>query len=85
MLHKRKEEDNTNQLWTFEPADPPQMVDSDDEEEDDSKRARLRAWFGSWKGWHDDKKKDILDEEKLHEAHKKIYENEEKKKKSHLR
>lgn len=73
-----------NQLWTLELSDPPRQVDSDDEDEDDSKRARMRAWFGNWKGWGE-RKKEILHEERLHEAHEKVYKDEKKRKKSSLR
>ncbi|CDH57573.1 hypothetical protein RO3G_12634 [Lichtheimia corymbifera JMRC:FSU:9682] len=72
-----------NQLWTLELSDPPRQVDSDDEDEDDSKRARMRAWFGNWKGWGE-RKKEMLHEERLHEAHEKVYKDEKKKKKSTL-
>ena len=44
----------------------------------------MRAWFGNWKGWGD-KKKEVLNEERLKEAHKKVYDDEDKKKKSTLR
>ncbi|CDH57460.1 hypothetical protein RO3G_12634 [Lichtheimia corymbifera JMRC:FSU:9682] len=72
-----------NQLWELELSDPPREVDSDDEDEDDSKRARFRAWFGNWTGWSHNKR-EMLNEEHLTEAHKKVYEDEEKKKKSTL-
>ncbi|KAI9321326.1 hypothetical protein BX666DRAFT_1900932 [Dichotomocladium elegans] len=82
VMYKRKEEveEAANQLWTIELADPPKPVDSDDEEEDDSKRARINAWFGSWWGWGR-KKNEVLDERELEEANKKVYEE---KKKSHF-
>lgn len=71
-----------NQLWTLELADPPKVIDSDEEDEaDDHKCARLRAWFGSWGGWNKSAKDNVLQEKELKEAHKKVYE----KKKSHLR
>ncbi|KAF7728494.1 hypothetical protein EC973_006047 [Apophysomyces ossiformis] len=72
MVYDRKEDKMpANQLWSIEPADPP-LVDTDDEDEDDSKRARLRAWFGQWSGWGD-KKKEVLNERELNEAHEKVY------------
>ncbi|KAI7857780.1 hypothetical protein BDC45DRAFT_500651 [Circinella umbellata] len=90
MIYKRKEypthdgkETVKNQLWELELSDPPRAVDSDDEDEDDSKRVRIKAWFGNWKA-HGSRKKDILSEKDLCEAHKKVYEDEEKKKKSTL-
>ncbi|KAI8145774.1 hypothetical protein BJV82DRAFT_602228 [Fennellomyces sp. T-0311] len=91
MMYKRKKypaeegkkETKKNQLWEIELSDPPRQVDSDDEDEDDSKRARMRAWFGNWKGWGD-KKKEVLNEERLNEAHRKVYDDEQKKKKSTL-
>ncbi|KAI9031791.1 hypothetical protein CLU79DRAFT_730187 [Phycomyces nitens] len=73
MIYKRKPVENaSNQLWSIELSDPPRKVDPDDKSEDDSKRARMRAWFGNWGGWGDHKKA-LLIEEDLHEAHKKIY------------
>ncbi|KAI9254683.1 hypothetical protein BY458DRAFT_520984 [Sporodiniella umbellata] len=82
MIFDRKEspEEGINQLWDIQLADPPKVLDSSDDEEDDSKRARLNAWFGSWFGWGHDKKQRVLQEEELHKAHDKVY----KKKKSHL-
>ncbi|KAI8375985.1 uncharacterized protein BYT42DRAFT_572982 [Radiomyces spectabilis] len=80
MVYKRKPvEQASNQLWTVELADPPKVVDSDDESEDDGKRARFRAWFENWHGWGN-KKKEVLDEKYLDKAHKKVY----KEKKSHV-
>ncbi|KAI8379210.1 uncharacterized protein BYT42DRAFT_568010 [Radiomyces spectabilis] len=80
MVYKRKEEaeEAMNQRWNLELGDP-LKVDDDDDEEDDSKSARLRAWFGSWIGWGD-KKREVLNEQELGEAHKKVY----KEKKSHV-
>jgi hypothetical protein len=73
MIYKRKPlEEATNQLWTIELADPPRMIDSDDEDEDDSKRERMKAWFGNWKGWGH-KKHEVLSERDLEEANKKVY------------
>ncbi|KAI9316975.1 hypothetical protein BX666DRAFT_1857866 [Dichotomocladium elegans] len=89
MIYKRKPvppenpDSIKNQLWTLELSDPPRQVDSDDEDEDDSKRARIRAWFGNWKGWGD-RKKEVLSEDGLHEAHEKVYNDEKKRMKSHL-
>ncbi|KAI9498745.1 hypothetical protein BDB00DRAFT_799332 [Zychaea mexicana] len=90
MIYKRKEypehegkETKKNQLWDIELSDPPRAVDSDDEDEDDSKRARMKAWFGNWKAFGSHKK-EILDEKELTDAHRKVYEDEEKKKKSTL-
>ncbi|KAG0178972.1 hypothetical protein DFQ28_004686 [Apophysomyces sp. BC1034] len=72
MVSERKEDKMpANQLWTIELGDPPK-VDTDDEDEDDGKRARLRAWFGQWSGWGD-KKKEMLNERELNEAHEKVY------------
>lgn len=93
MMYKRKHSDDPekdgkinkkNQLWTVELADPPRQVDSDDEDEDDSKRARMRAWFGNWHGWGKHRH-EALDESGLSEAHEKVYKDEKKKKKSSLR
>ncbi|KAG0170193.1 hypothetical protein DFQ28_002395 [Apophysomyces sp. BC1034] len=73
MIYKRKQfEKAHNQLWDIELGDPPRIDDSEDETEDDGKRARLRAWFGNWKGW-DKRKNDLLNEKDLHQAHKKAY------------
>lgn len=81
IVYKRKDlSDAKNQSWTIELGDPPKAVDEDDEEEDDTKRARFRAWFGSWFGWGHNKN-DMLDERDLTEAHEKVY----KKKKAKLR
>ncbi|KAG1144787.1 hypothetical protein G6F37_006608 [Rhizopus arrhizus] len=82
MIFEKKEnkEEGINQLWDLQLADPPKVLDSSDEDEDDSKRARLSAWFGSWFGWGNDQKQRVLNEEELHKAHEKVY----KKKKSHL-
>lgn len=79
MVYKRKENlaEALNQLWTIELGDPPRPVDSEDEEEDDSKRARFRAWFGSWFGWGDNKR-ELLKEEDLQQAHKKVYKEKKK-------
>jgi hypothetical protein len=81
MIYDRAEspEEALNQLWQLELADPPKVIDSSDEEEDDSKSARLSAWFGSWFG-HGDKKREVLNEDALQTAHKQVYE----KKKHHL-
>ncbi|KAI9263318.1 hypothetical protein BDA99DRAFT_509932 [Phascolomyces articulosus] len=92
MIYKRKQypssedgkETKKNQLWEIELSDPPRAVDSDDEDEDDGKRVRIKAWFGNWKAFGS-RKKEILNEKDLCEAHQKVYENEEKKKKSTLR
>lgn len=84
MIYKKKEnvEDGINQLWDLQLADPPKVLDADEEDEaDDHKCARLRAWFGNWNGWHKDAKDNVLQEKELKEAHEKVY----KKKKSHLR
>ncbi|CAO3641717.1 unnamed protein product [Mucor hiemalis] len=72
VYHKKPVEEALNQLWTVEPADPPRMIDSDDEDEDDSKRERMKAWFGNWKGWGH-KKHEVLAERDLEEANKKVY------------
>ncbi|ORE07943.1 hypothetical protein BCV72DRAFT_261795 [Rhizopus microsporus var. microsporus] len=80
IIHVKKEEDAFNQLWELELADPPKVLDSSDDEEDDSKRARLRAWFGNWLGWKDHDKTRLLKEDELQKAHDKVY----KKKKSKL-
>ncbi|KAG1445616.1 hypothetical protein G6F56_009851 [Rhizopus delemar] len=73
MIYERKEnvEDGINQLWDLQLADPPKVFDSSDDEEDDSKRARLNAWFGSWFGWGHENKQKMLQEEELHKAHEK--------------
>lgn len=84
MLYPKSEkplEEGTNQLWEFQLADPPRILDSSDDEEDDHKCARLRSWFGNWGGWGSDDKDEVLKEKELKEAHKKVYE----KNKSHLR
>jgi hypothetical protein len=73
VYHKKPVEEAKNQHWTIEPADPPRMIDSDDEDEDDSKRERMKAWFGNWKGWGHLKKREILNEKELEEANKKVY------------
>lgn len=73
MVYKKKPvEEAKNQLWTIELADPPRMIDSDDEDEDDGKRERMKAWFGNWKGWGH-KKREVLSEKELEEANKKVY------------
>ncbi|KAG1473175.1 hypothetical protein G6F56_001107 [Rhizopus delemar] len=72
VYHKKPVEEAANQLWSIEPADPPKPVDSDDENEDESKRARLKSWFGSWKGWGH-RRHQVLAESDLEEANKKIY------------
>lgn len=73
MIYKKKPlEEATNQLWTIELADPPRNIDSDDESEDDSKRERIKAWFGRWDGWGH-KKRQVLSEKELEEANKKVY------------
>lgn len=72
VYHKKTVEEAKNQLWTIEPADPPRMIDSDDEDEDDGKRERMKAWFGNWKGWGH-KKREVLNENELEEANKKVY------------
>lgn len=73
MVYKRKPlEEAANQLWTLELADPPRMIDSDDEDEDDSKRERMKSWFGNWKGWGH-KKREVLAEKDLEEANQKVY------------
>ncbi|KAI8994868.1 hypothetical protein BDB01DRAFT_774382 [Pilobolus umbonatus] len=73
IIHSRKPAEKAlNQQWTFELADPPRMLDSDDEDEDDSKRERMKAWFGNWKGWGK-KKNQVLSEKELEEANKKVY------------
>ncbi|CAO3600189.1 unnamed protein product [Absidia cylindrospora] len=80
IVYKRKEgEENVNQRWTVELGDPPKVVDP--EEEEDGKSERLQAWFGNWFGWGD-RKKHILQERELDDAHKKIY-HEKKSKASH--
>ncbi|ORZ08434.1 hypothetical protein BCR42DRAFT_425133 [Absidia repens] len=77
IVYKRKEgEENLNQRWNIELGDPPKVVDP--EEEEDGKGERLQAWFGNWFGWGD-KKKNILEEKELDDAHNKVY----KEKKSH--
>lgn len=82
IVYKRKdgaedgEEQHANQGWSIELGDPPKVVDP--EEEEDGKGERLQAWFGNWFGWGD-RKKDVLKEEELDDAHTKIY----KEKKSH--
>lgn len=85
MIYDKAEvvEEGINQLWDIQLADPPKIFDSssDEDSDDDSKGARLTAWFGSWLGWGDDKKGEVLREKELEKAHKKVYE----KKKSHLR
>lgn len=71
MVYKKKPlEEATNQLWTIELADPPRVVEVDDEE-DDSKRARMKAWFENWK--EDHKKREAIAEADLEEANKKVY------------
>ena len=83
IIYHRSEkplEEGKNQLFDLQLADPPQVLDSSDEE-DDSKSARLRAWFGNWGGWGSSDKQNVLKEKELKEAHKKVYE----KNKSHLR
>lgn len=82
MIYKKAEvlEEGINQLWGLQLADPPKQIDSSDDEDDDNKSARLSAWFGSWWGWGDDDKNDLLREKELEKAHKKVYE----KKKSNL-
>ncbi|KAL7308905.1 hypothetical protein PS15m_011045 [Mucor circinelloides] len=73
MIYKKKPlEEAKNQLWTIELADPPRKIDSDDEDEDDGKRERMKAWFGNWKGWGH-KKREVLSEKELEEANKKVY------------
>ncbi|KAI8891399.1 carbohydrate-binding module family 13 protein [Backusella circina FSU 941] len=71
MIYKKKPlEHASNQLWTIELADPPRVVEVDDEE-DDSKRARLRAWFDNLK--EDHKKREVVAEADLKEANQKVY------------
>lgn len=82
IVFKRKEEDNENQVFLLELGDPPRAVDSDDEDEDDTKRARFKAWFGSWWGWGS-KKNEVLQEKDLDEAHEKVYRQKKKAKFSH--
>jgi hypothetical protein len=82
VYHRKPVEEAINQLWTIELADPPRMIDSDDEDEDDSKRERMKAWFGNWKGWGH-KKHEVLAERDLEEANKKVYK--EKKSKARYR
>ncbi|CAO3625051.1 unnamed protein product [Cunninghamella echinulata] len=77
VVFKRKQENNRNQRWTILLGDPPKVVDP--EEEEDGKSERLQAWFGNWFGWGD-KKKAVLKERELDEAHTKVY----KEKKSHV-
>lgn len=73
MVYEKKPiADAANQLWTIELADPPRMIDSDDEDEDDSKRERMKAWFGNWKGWGH-KKSEVMAEKDLQEANEKVY------------
>ncbi|KAI9276286.1 hypothetical protein BY458DRAFT_472874 [Sporodiniella umbellata] len=72
VYHKKPIEEAVNQLWLVEPADPPSPVDSDDESEDEGKRARLKAWFGNWKGWGH-KRHQVLAQSDLEEANKKVY------------
>lgn len=72
VYHRKPVEEAMNQLWTIELADPPRMIDSDDEDEDDSKRERMKAWFGNWKGWGH-KKHEVLAEKDLKEANEKVY------------
>ncbi|GAN04774.1 hypothetical protein MAM1_0073d04239 [Mucor ambiguus] len=76
MIYKKAEvvEEGINQLWDLQLADPPKQIDSSDDEDDDNKSARLSAWFGSWWGWGDDDKNDLLREKELEKAHKKVYE-----------
>lgn len=82
IYHQAKSpETGLNQLWTFELADPPRILDSSDDEEDDDKCNRLRSWFGNWGGWGKSDKETVLKEKELKAAHEKVYE----KKKSHLR
>ncbi|KAL0073486.1 carbohydrate-binding module family 13 protein [Phycomyces blakesleeanus] len=77
IVYKRKgiSEDSSkkplHQYWSVELGDPPK-IDEDDEEEDESKRARLRSWFGNWSGW-DKRKNGMLVEHDLEEAHEKVY------------
>lgn len=79
MIYRKKPVENAiNQLWTIEPADPPRMIDSDDEDEDDSKRERMKAWFGNWKGWGH-KQREVLAEKDLEEANKKVYKEKKRK------
>ncbi|KAI8329510.1 hypothetical protein BC941DRAFT_442620 [Chlamydoabsidia padenii] len=72
IVYKRKEgpEDTLNQRWSIELGDPPKVIDP--EEEEDGKSERLQAWFGNWFGWGD-KKKHVLHERELNEAHEKVY------------
>ncbi|SAM07608.1 hypothetical protein [Absidia glauca] len=75
IVYKRREEEDPshphlNQKWSIELGDPPKVVDP--EEEEDGKSERLQAWFGNWFGWGD-KKKHILQERELDDAHKKVY------------
>ena len=72
VYHKKPIEEALNQLWTIELADPPRMIDPDDEDEDDSKRERFKSWFGNWKGWGH-KKEEVLQEKDLKEANEKVY------------
>ncbi|GAA5805907.1 hypothetical protein EDC94DRAFT_607563 [Helicostylum pulchrum] len=73
MVYQKKPiEEAINQLWTIELGDPPRMIDSDDEDEDDSKRERMKAWFGNWKGWGR-KKGEVMAEKDLEEANQKVY------------
>ncbi|KAI8060842.1 hypothetical protein BC940DRAFT_311232 [Gongronella butleri] len=79
MVYKRKEEEDApNQMFQFELADPPKVV-VESQEEENSKHERLQAWFGNWFGWGD-KKKVVLEEKELTDAHEKVY----KEKKSHM-
>ncbi|KAI9360641.1 hypothetical protein BD770DRAFT_471242 [Pilaira anomala] len=82
MIYHRSEkpEEGLNQLWDFQLADPPRILDSSDDEEDDDKCNRLRSWFGNWGGWGRSDKDAVLKEKELKAAHEKVYE----KKKSHL-
>ncbi|ORX62203.1 hypothetical protein DM01DRAFT_1365466 [Hesseltinella vesiculosa] len=77
VYDRKKDEEAPNQMWEFELADPPKVV-AENPEDDNSKHERIQAWFGNWFGWGD-KKKVLLDEKELTDAHTKIY----KEKKSH--
>ncbi|CAO3644401.1 unnamed protein product [Cunninghamella blakesleeana] len=76
IIYKRREETDLNQQWSLQLGDPPKVVNPEDEE--NGKSERLQAWFGNWFGWGD-KKKTVLKEKELTEAHEKVY----KQKKEH--
>lgn len=75
IIYKRREESDLNQQWSLQLGDPPKVVDP--EEEENGKSERLQAWFGNWFGWGD-KKKAVLKEKELTEAHNKVYKEEKK-------